>query len=118
MQVYALVGLGATAAHYLLLVILVEVAGFDAVAAAAIGALGGALAAYAGNRHFTFASSAPHERALPRFLAIAAAGAAMSAVLVSVGTHRLNLPYMVPQAVATVMVLVCGYALNQRWSFA
>ena len=74
--------------------------------------------AYAGNRRYTFASDAPHRRALPRFLAVAAAGVATSAAFVAMGTLWLQLPYLVPQAVATMLVLAGGYALNRRWSFA
>lgn len=118
MPLYALVGLFATAVHYLVLVMLVELAGVEASLAAATGAVAGALAAYAGNRRFTFASRAAHTRALPRFLAVAAAGAAASAAIVHAGTAWLGLHYLVPQAAATLLVLVAGFTLNRRWSFA
>ena len=118
MPVYALVGVLATSVHYLVLVMLVEAAGIDAGAAAGFGAACGARVAYAGNRRFTFASDAPHARALPRFLAVAAAGIAASAVLVRAGTAWLGLPYLLPQVVATALVFAGGYALNRRWSFA
>ena len=118
MQRYVLVGLGATAVHYGVLMMLIEAASVTAGAAAAIGAVCGALAAYAGNRRFTFESDAAHARALPRFLAVAAAGVAASAVLVAAGTAWLKLPYLLPQAAATALVLAGGYALNRRWSFA
>jgi putative flippase GtrA len=115
---YVLVGLLATSVHYATLVMLVEWAGLDAGVAAATGATCGALAAYAGNKRFTFASDARHVRALPRFLAVAAASAATSATLVWAGTRWLALPYLLPQAVATALVLGAGYSLNRRWSFA
>lgn len=115
---YALVGLLATAIHYLALVMLVELANADASVSAGIGALCGALTAYVGNRRYTFAADAPHRRALPRFLAVAAAGVATSAAFVAMGTRWLNLPYLAPQAAATLVVLVGGYSLNRRWSFA
>ena len=115
---YALVGGLATAVHYLVLVALVEVGHVGAGLAAATGASWGALAAYAGNRRFTFESRAAHARALPRFLAVAALGAATSAALVHAGTAWLGLHYLLPQAVATALVLFAGYALNRRWSFA
>ncbi len=114
---YALVGLLATAMHYLVLVMLVELMNVDASVSAGIGALCGALAAYAGNRHFTFAVDTPHRRALPRFLAVAAAGVATSAAFVAIGTRWLHLPYLAPQAAATLLVFVGGYSLNRRWSF-
>jgi putative flippase GtrA len=118
MRRYALVGLGATAVHFLVLALLVEAAGIAAPAAAAVGAGSGALVAYVANRRYTFESIAPHRRALPRFLSLAAGGVAFSAALVGLGTGWLRLPYLLPQAVATVLVFVGGHALNRRWSFA
>jgi len=118
MPLYALVGVLATAVHYLVLVTLVELAGVPAGLAAAAGATAGALAAYAGNRRYTFASNAAHARALPRFLAVAALGAATSAALVFAGTEWLGLHYLIPQAAATGIVLVAGFTLNRRWTFA
>ncbi len=118
MPFYALVGVLATAVHYLVLVTLVELAGLAAGIAAATGAVAGALAAYFGNRRFTFASRAAHGRALPRFLAVAALGVATSAGIVFAGTEWLGLHYLLPQVVATMIVFFAGYTLNRRWSFA
>jgi putative flippase GtrA len=115
---YALIGGLATAVHYVVLVALVELAGTGAGLAAATGATCGALVAYAGNRRFTFASDAAHRRALPRFLLVAALGAATSAALVVAGTELLGLHYLLPQVVATVLVLFAGFAINRRWTFA
>jgi putative flippase GtrA len=115
---YALFGGLATAVHYLVLVALVELAGVGAGLAAATGASGGALAAYAGNRRFSFASDAALRRALPRFLLVAALGAATSAALVFAGTEWFGLHYLLPQAAATALVLFGGFMLNRRWTFA
>lgn len=115
---YTLIGGLATAVHYLVLVALVELADIGAGLAAATGATCGALAAYAGNRRFTFASEAAHARALPRFLLVAALGAATSAALVTAGTAWFGLHYLLPQAVATALVLLAGFTVNRRWTFA
>ena len=115
---YTLFGGLATAVHYLVLVVLVDLADVGAGLAAAIGATCGALAAYAGNRRFTFASDAAHRRALPRFLLVAALGAITSAALVFAGTEWLDLHYLVPQVAATVLVLFAGFTANRRWTFA
>jgi putative flippase GtrA len=115
---YALFGGLATAVHYLVLVALVEFADIGAGLAAATGAVCGALAAYAGNRTFTFASDSAHRRALPRFLTVAALGAITSAVLVFAGTEWFGLHYLVPQVAATILVLFAGFSLNRRWTFA
>lgn len=115
---YSLVGILATFVHYAVLVALIERAGVSAVLAAAVGATCGALAAYAGNRRFTFLSRAPHRRALPRFVLVAAVAAIANASIVWAGIELLHLHYLLPQLVATALILAAGFALNRNWSFA
>ena len=115
---YLLVGLLATAIHYALLMALVELAGLAAAPSAAFGAVCGALAAYAGNRRFTFPGRAVHGQALPRFLAVAAFGAAANAAIVWTGTEVFAIHYLAAQVAATSLVVWSGFVLNRRWSFA
>jgi len=115
---YVLIGGLATAVHYCLLVVMVEVWGVNPGVAAAAGAVGGALAAYVGNRRLTFASPAAHRRALPRFLIVAGGGALLSGGLVWSGTTLLGMHYLAPQLLATALVLVAGFAMNRHWTFA
>jgi putative flippase GtrA len=114
---YAGAGAVGTALHYAVLIALVQLARTDAVAASTAGAVCGALVNYALNRRYTFASAAPHARALPRFALVAAAGVAlnalvMAAVLALAGPH-----YLVAQVVATGAVLAAGYLANRAWTF-
>ena len=115
---YLLVGLLATAVHYALLATLVEFAGAAAAQSAAFGAACGALVAYAGNRRFTFPGRASHGQALPRFLAVAAFGAAANGAIVWTGTAIFGMHYLAAQVIATCVVVWGGFALNRRWSFA
>jgi putative flippase GtrA len=115
---YLLVGLLATAIHYALLVALVELTGAAAAPSAAFGAACGALAAYAGNRRFTFAGGVVHAQALPRFLAVAALGAAANGAIVWTGKEIVGMHYLAAQVVATTVVMWSGFVLNRRWSFA
>lgn len=116
---YSLAGGVATAVHYAVLLILVEAAGVAAGRAAASGAAAGAVADYLANRRFTFTgSTARHRQALPRFLAVAALGVAVSGLLVWLGSAVLGVHYLVAQVIATVLVLALGYRLNRTWSFA
>lgn len=115
---YTIVGAAATGAHYAVLVMLVEVLRRPPARASALGALCGAAVAYVVNSRFTFSSNAPHRRALPRFLMIAALGAALNGLLVWVGTSVTGWHYLVTQAVVTVAVLILTYGLNQAWTFA
>ena len=115
---YLLVGAAATAVQYALLLAFVELIGAAAAPSAAVGATAGAVVAYAGNRRFTFAGRSPHFQSLPRFLAVAAFGAAANAAIVWSGTEVAGMHYLAAQAVATLFVLWSGFMLNRRWSFA
>lgn len=64
---YASVGVGATLAHYAILIALVEGAGWRAVPATLCGYVVGGLIAYLLNRRHTFASDRPHAEATWRF---------------------------------------------------
>ncbi|WP_298235647.1 GtrA family protein [uncultured Azohydromonas sp.] len=114
---YTAVGGLATAVHYALLALLVEAVRVPPAAAAALGALAGAVLAYAGNRRFTFRDvEVCHRRTLPRFLTVAALSAALNSLLVALGT-ALGEHYLLAQAQSTAAGLVLGYGLNKRWSF-
>ena len=115
---YSLIGGVATFVHWLVLVALVEGTGMNPGPSAAIGAMCGALTGYAGNRRFTFSSHAPHRQALPRFLVIAAGAAIANGAVVWTGTESLHFHYLVPQAAATALTLVAGFALNRSWTFS
>lgn len=116
---YSLTGGVATAVHYGVLMLLAEVAHVAAGWAAASGAVAGAAVAYLGNRRFAFAESQTlHRHALPRFLTVAALGAAVSGLVVWLGSTALGVHYLAAQIVATVVALVLTYRLNRSWSFA
>ena len=109
----------ATVVHYVVLLVLVELAGLPAAPAAVMGALCGAVSAYMINRSITFTSSAAsHQQALPRFMLVAAAGAALNGALVWGGVQWLHWHYLAAQALATVLVLGLTYRLNRSWTFA
>ena len=76
---YIVAGGIATAAHYTVLIVLVEWFGVSAAPSAFIGALCGAVVAYLVNRRITFnASRSRHGQALPRFMAISLLGALLN----------------------------------------
>ena len=114
---YASVGAMATATHYALLAVGVEVAHMPPPWAAASGALAGAAVSYGGNRAYSFDSAIPHCQSLPRFALVALAVAALSAAAVAIGTAT-GLPYLLAQVVASILVLLVGFALNRAWTFA
>ena len=114
---YAGAGVIGTAAHYAVLVALVQGAGSGVVIASTAGAVTGAAINYLLNHRFTFASTESHRRALPRFAVVAVAGIAVNALVLAgmltlVGPH-----YLVAQVAATLAVLVAGYLANRTWTF-
>lgn len=115
---YTLAGGIATAVHYAVLLGLVEAEQATAGWAAVIGATTGAFVAYLANRRFVFAGNvASHRRALPRFLAVATLGVAMSGSVVWLCSEVLGLHYVAAQVIATLLVLTMGFQLNRAWSF-
>ncbi len=114
---YAAVGAVATACHYALLVVLVEAAGVVPGLSALAGAVLGGVVAYLGNRRYTFSfSEVGHARAMPRFAAVAAAGAVLNGLIVGAGA-ALGVHYLLAQVLATVLVMLATYQLNRIWTF-
>lgn len=114
---FALVGVVGTAAHYALLLVLVELAGFDPVVGSVGGFLLGALVNYGMNRRLVFASDRAHVEALPRFFAVAGMGLVINALLMRLFVHVLGLHYLLAQVVTTALLLVWHYGGNALWTF-
>lgn len=114
---FTLVGAIGTLAHYVLLVILVEMVGIDAVIASMAGALLGAIINYVLNYQFTFVSRTSHRIALPRFLAVALVGFLINTSLMWVAVDFANLHYILGQVITTSVVLLCNFIGNRYWTF-
>jgi putative flippase GtrA len=114
---YAGAGAIGTAAHYAVLIALVQLAGIGAVAASTVGAVAGALVNYGLNHRYTFASRKAHAHALPRFAAVALGGIALNALVLAATLAVIGPHYLVAQVVATGAVLVAGYVANRIWTF-
>ncbi|MES2412773.1 MAG: GtrA family protein [Pseudomonadota bacterium] len=116
---YTLAGGIATAAHYVVLLVLVEIFGLSPAPSAVAGALVGAAVSYMVNRRITFpGSTVRHQSAVPRFLAVAGAGALVNGVVVWTGVHWLSWHYLAAQVLASLIVLCLTYSLNRYWTFA
>ena len=114
---FALVGAVGTGAHYAVLTVLVELFHVPILAATTAGFTVGALVNYTLNRRFTFASDAKHSVALPKFLVVAALGAACNALVVAWLLQQTDLHYLVVQLFATSVVLLWNFAANSLWTF-
>ncbi len=114
---YASVGVGATLAHYAILIALVEGAGWRAVPSTLCGYVVGGVVAYLLNRRHTFASDRPHSEATWRFALVAFAGFCVTYALMSLFVDRWAAPYLPAQMVTTVLAMFVTFALNRRWTF-
>lgn len=114
---YATVGVGATLAHYAVLIALVEGGGWRAVPATLCGYVVGGGVAYLLNRRHTFESERPHAEATWRFALVAFAGFCVTYALMSLFVDRWGAPYLPAQMVTTVLSMFVTFALNRRWTF-
>jgi len=114
---YGTVGAAGTAAQYAILIGLVTGAGSSPVVASTIGAVAGAAVNYVLNYHYTFRSSRPHGVSLVKYFAVSVAGIALNALVLAAGTSLLGIHYFSAQVIATVVVLVSGFAVNRAWTF-
>ena len=114
---YVASGLAATAAHYGVMVALVQWAGWWEVAASSAGFLAGALVKYPLNYWVVFKSSADHGRALVRFFIGLAAGFALNAIILAILLATLDVHYLVSQVLTTGIVTLVNYLLARNWIF-
>lgn len=117
LSAYASVGVGATLAHYAVLIGLVEGAGWRAVPATLCGYVVGGGVAYLLNRRHTFASDRPHAEATWRFALVAFVGFCITFALMSLFVDRWGAPYLPAQVLTTVLAMFVTFALNRRWTF-
>ncbi len=114
---YAAVGAVATAAHWALLVLIVEAGLAPPWLASGVGAVAGAQVAFFGNRRFTFGHGGPAAAAWWRFMGTALLGAVAGMAIVAAGV-AMSLHYLLAQALATSAVLLLTFAVNRAWTFA
>ena len=116
---YSLAGGAATAVHYAILLVLVEVFTLHPAPSAILGALCGGVVSYLINRWITYPDTLRnHQQAILRFLLVAVVGAALNGALVWTGVHLFVWHYLASQAMATIVVLGLTYRVNSSWTFA
>jgi len=113
---YTSVGVVATAVHYAVLVLCVEVFRWPPFIGSGVGAVVGAQIAYAGNRWFTFAHRGAIGASWPRFQITALFGALLGMAVVAFGVW-LGLHYLLAQIAATLASLLLTFAINRAWTF-
>lgn len=114
---FAVVGGTGTSFHFLILIILVRLAGSDPVMASIWGSIGGALVNYILNYHWTFKSNKLHRKALPMFLMVAFSCLALNAAIMTVIINIYGIQYILSQIIATAIVLLWNFGANKAWTF-
>ena len=113
-------GIGAigTAGHYVTLIGLVQLAGFDPLPASALGFAVGALINYTLNYKYLFRSQKRHRESMSKFFVVALAGLGLNSIVVTFGIDAAHLNYLVAQLAATAVVLVWNFSINKIWTFS
>lgn len=114
---YVVAGLMATAAHYVVMVVLVSQLALPEVVASSIGFIAGACVKYPLNYWAVFSSEQSHHVAVPRFVLSLAIAFVLNAVLLAALLRLLEAHYMVSQVLTTGVVLVVNYLLARHWVF-
>ncbi len=114
---YGITGFSSLLTHLLVLIILVEGAGWASVPASTLGFIASIVVSFTLQHHWVFAHDHPVRRTLPRFLVVTLVGMGLNASIMAVGTGVLSAPYVLAQVVAFVAIPVSNYLLNRRWTF-
>ncbi len=110
-------GLCAAAAHYGLLIFLVEIVHATVVPATLAGYVAGGIVSYVLNRRHTFKSGRPHEEATWRFMLVAGVGFGITYALMHLFVETLTLPYLLAQLVTTGIVMLWSFTAHKFWTF-
>jgi putative flippase GtrA len=105
---FALAGAAATAAHYSVLIGLVELGGVRPVVATTIGYCVGIVVSYALNRRYTFNSATPIIASFPKFAVLYGIGMVLNGAIFA-GLMSLGAIYIAAQIGATAIVLFWNF---------
>jgi putative flippase GtrA len=118
-QFVSYVGVGGvgTVAHYVTLVLLVQMMNLKPVVGSVCGFAVGAMVNYHLNYHITFHSRSKHIGGMTKFLLVALSGLALNTCIFIFATSVLSLHYMLAQFMATGFVVIWTFFCNRSWTF-
>lgn len=113
------VGVSALLTHWLVVILLVPLAGLHPLLANVVAFLVAFNVSYFGHRHLTFkASERSHRQTLPRFAAVAASSFALNEAMYWVLLNFTPLRYDIAMLLVLGSVAVLTYILGKFWAFA
>ncbi len=107
---FGVVGVAATATHFLIMSCAVECLGIDPVVATVPAFVVAFVVSYACNRRWTFGATAPHTRFVSRYLALALAGMGLNALIMHLSVHRMQWSYVIGFALGVLIVPAFSFA--------
>lgn len=107
----------AVAAQWLLLIALVELDLLHPVPASCLGFAAATSLSYFLRRRFVFKSRLAHRHCLPRYTAVAMAALGLTALIMTMGTHLLALPYLAAQLLTSAIVTSWNFTAHRAWTF-
>lgn len=117
LPVYVGSGGVATASHYAITIVAVEIFSVAPIVASMMGFAIGAAIKYWLNYSVAFRSRARHSRAMVRFIIALATIFALNTLLFWSFQHGLGMHYIVSQALTTILLLAPGYVIHRQWVF-
>jgi putative flippase GtrA len=114
---FALLGLIGSAAHFALMIALVQMLNLNAVLAASAGFVAGGIVNYSLARRYVFDSSSDIARTGSRFFLVAVLGLLWNALLMHGLVNLMGMQYIVAQCLAAGVVVGWNFAMNKWWSF-
>lgn len=113
---FCALGTAGTLAHYLVLVLGVELGG-GPVISSTLGFIIGALINYALSYYYIFRSHSSHARTIAKFFTVAILGLGLNTLVLSSAIYGLRLHYLVGQVLATGIVVIWNFVGNRCWTF-
>lgn len=113
---FCVLGTVGTLAHYIVLVLGVELGG-GPVVSSTLGFIVGARVNYALSYYYIFRSYSAHPYTITKFFTVAIFGLGLNTLVLSSAIYALRLHYLVGQVLATGIVVIWNFVGNRWWTF-
>lgn len=113
---FCVLGAVGTLAHYIVLVLNVELGG-GPVVSSTLGFIVGAFVNYALGYYYVFRSNGFHLHTITKFFIVAFFGLGLNTLVLSSAIYGLRLHYLVGQILATGIVVIWNFIGNRWWTF-
>jgi putative flippase GtrA len=114
---YVISGAIASAAHFSLLILLVELISMNATLASAVGFGVAIFVNYSFQYHWTFRADGPHGVLFARYIIVTFAMLGVNTGIFWFFNVQLDVPYLLAQVVATGIVVLFNFTINLRYTF-